>query len=96
MSTQLQDISLLAQCNHEEADTRMPTKDALTQHIKRAIYQGAHSWGNIQVAAPNIPVLEDWFWVNPDSWKPMWTKFHENSCVAAAKRVAEADAEKQL
>ena len=32
-----------------------PTKDFLTQHIKPAVYQGAHCSGNIIVAAPNIP-----------------------------------------
>ena len=45
-----------------------PIKDALKQHIKQAIYQRAHCWGNIPVVA-HIPSPEDWRWVNPDIWK---------------------------
>ena len=36
-----------------------PTKAALVQHVRRAVYQGGHVWGQIQVRAPTLPSPDD-------------------------------------
>ena len=42
-----------------------PTKDALVQHLKRAVYQGGHCWGQALVVAPKMPSPTDWGWMDP-------------------------------
>ncbi|KAK0150015.1 hypothetical protein N1851_009250 [Merluccius polli] len=37
-----------------------PTKEALVQHLKRAVYQGGHCWGQALEVAPNMPSPADW------------------------------------
>ena len=70
------------------------TMDALTQHIKRAVYQGAHCWGNILEAAPKFLhlkigagfILTVGNLYGQNFFRP--ASSHEKSCVVAAKRVA--------
>lgn len=50
-----------------------PTKDALQQHTKRAVYQAGHIWEQSLNIAPYIPSPGDWGWTNPNEWKPIWT-----------------------
>ena len=54
-------------------DTIPPTRAALLQHIKRAVYQGGHCWGNMVQATIGMPPPGDWGWVDPQNWRPMWT-----------------------
>ena len=50
-----------------------PTKDALVQHLKRAVYQGGHCWGQALEVAPEMPSPTDWGWMNPHDWRPLWS-----------------------
>ena len=54
-------------------DTIPPTRAALLQHIKRAVYQGGHCWGKMVQATIGMPPPGDWGWVDPQNWRPMWT-----------------------
>ena len=58
-------------------DAIPPTKAALIQHIKRAVYQGGHCWGNMFKVAIEMPSPEDWGWVDPHNWRPIWTNLPE-------------------
>lgn len=58
-------------------ETLPPTKAALVQHIKRAVYQGGHCWGHATVAAPEMPSPENCGWTEPSNWKPVWTTLPE-------------------
>lgn len=60
-------------------DAIPPTRAALVQHIKRAVYQGGHCWGNAFKVAVDMPSPEDWGWIDPHNWKPMWTTLPEAS-----------------
>ena len=37
-----------------------PTRAALVQHIRRAVYQGGHCWGKALHVSLNLPSPEDW------------------------------------
>ena len=54
-------------------DAIPPTRAALLQHIKRAVYQGGHCWGKMLQATIGMPPPGDWGWVDPQNWRPMWT-----------------------
>ena len=41
-------------------DALPPTKAALLQHIRRAVYQGGHCWGNMLHACLNMPTPGNW------------------------------------
>ena len=43
-----------------EFDSIPPTKAALEQHIKRAVLQGAHTWGQTLLCQPALPTPADW------------------------------------
>jgi len=40
-----------------------PTNAALQQHVRRAVYEGGHVWGQALLSAPAIPSPTDWGWV---------------------------------
>ena len=63
-------------------DAIPPTKAALVQHIKRAVYQGGHCWGKMLQTTMCMPSAEDWGWVDPQQWKPLWTVLPEASTAA--------------
>ncbi len=50
-----------------------PTKSALIQHIKRAVYQGGYCWDKMLERNMCMPPAENWGWMNPHEWKPLWT-----------------------
>ncbi|KAJ8051169.1 Histidine--tRNA ligase, cytoplasmic [Holothuria leucospilota] len=52
-----------------------PTKEALRQHVKRAVFQAGHIWGQFQIANPELPLPSDWGWEKntDDVWHPFWT-----------------------
>ncbi|MES9879581.1 MAG: hypothetical protein ABW185_01720 [Sedimenticola sp.] len=56
-----------------------PTRAALVQHTKRATYQGEHCWGNASTVNVEMPSPEDWGWIDPENWKPVWTTLPEAS-----------------
>lgn len=39
-----------------------PTLGALEQHIRRAVYQGGHIWGQMFIRSPERPCPGDWGW----------------------------------
>ena len=54
-----------------EMDAIPPTRAALLQHIKRAVYQGGHCCGKMLQATIGMPPPGDWEWVNPQNWRLM-------------------------
>ncbi|XDV18177.1 hypothetical protein PO909_023930 [Leuciscus waleckii] len=56
-----------------------PTKDAKVQHLKRAVYQGGHCWGQTFEEAPNMPFPTDWGWIDPSDWRPLWSTLPQAS-----------------
>lgn len=56
-----------------------PTQAALVQHTKRAAYQAGYCWGQMFVAAPELPSAGDWGWKKKDTggWGIQWTTLPE-------------------
>lgn len=52
-----------------------PSQAALLQHVKRAVLQGGHIWGNMLIAKPALPCPSEWGWEQDDNnnWRPLWT-----------------------
>jgi hypothetical protein len=60
-------------------DAIPPSQAALLQHTRRAVYQGAHIWGQALVPSPVVPCPSEWGWTRmPDStWLPLWSTLPE-------------------
>ena len=43
-----------------------PTKAALIRHTKPAMYQAGFCWGQVMIAAPELPSLSDWGWTRKE------------------------------
>jgi len=58
-----------------------PTKAALEQHVKRAVYQGGYVWGQLLIASPVLPSPTSWGWIKSDdgSFEPYWNILPEAS-----------------
>ena len=56
-----------------------PTRAALVQHIRSAVYQGGHCWGKMLQATIGMPSAGNWGWVNPSNWRSRWTTLPEAS-----------------
>ena len=58
-----------------------PTRAALEQHVKRAVYQGGYVWGQSLVASPVLPPPTSWGWMKAvdNSYEPNWTTLPEAS-----------------
>ena len=58
-----------------------PTRAALEQHVKRAVFQGGHVWGQTLVPQPVLPSPASWGWINTDDelYEPHWTTLPEAS-----------------
>ena len=55
-----------------------PTKAALTQHVKRAIYQAGYVWSQALKPSPQLSTPALWGWAPSDAgWKPFWTELPE-------------------
>ena len=55
-------------------DSTPPTKAALVQHARRAVYQGGHIWAQTLLPRPLLPCPSDWGWYcDGSSWVPLWT-----------------------
>ncbi|KAL8586163.1 hypothetical protein ACOMHN_057725 [Nucella lapillus] len=62
-----------------------PTKAALEEHVKRAVYQGGHVWGQTLLPAPELPPPTNWGWsrTGEGQYTPYWTRLPEaaHSCI---------------
>ena len=57
-----------------EFDSIPPTKAALEQHIRRAVLQGAHTWGQTLLCQSVLPNPADWGWQRQARrWSLYWT-----------------------
>ncbi|KXJ17320.1 hypothetical protein AC249_AIPGENE16297 [Exaiptasia diaphana] len=54
-------------------DSIPPTKAALVQHMRRAIYQGVCVWRQTLVPQPVLPCPSAWGWKREGTWVPYWT-----------------------
>ena len=55
-----------------------PTKGALTQHIRRAMFQAGYVWG--QALIFYIPLPTEWGWEQSENgWIPKWTDLPDAS-----------------
>lgn len=64
-------------------DSIPPTRAALEQHIRRAVYQGGYVWGQTLLRQPVLPSPSDWGWQRQnDLWSPYWTALPQakNTC----------------
>ena len=52
-----------------------PTKAALKEHVKRAVYQGGHVWGQMLVSTPELPSPCRWGWskASEGHYEAFWT-----------------------
>ena len=51
---------------------------ALRQHIRRTAYQAGYCWGQMMVAAAEIPSPSEWGWMKSDTgWDVCWTTLPE-------------------
>ena len=70
---------LFANCGGQ-IDKIPPTKAALMQHLKRAVYQGSVCWGHAVNLNPVMPNPSTWGWVQRVGvWHPFWTELAEAS-----------------
>lgn len=56
-----------------------PTSATLEQHVRRAVFQGAHVWGQSVDPQPVLPSPTDWGWSQMDdgSYQPFWATLPE-------------------
>ena len=57
------------------------TKAALEEHVKRAVYQGGHVWGQMLVPTPELPSPCKWGWSKTSEgyYAPFWTCLLDSS-----------------
>ena len=58
-----------------------PTMGALVQHVKRAVYQAGHIWGQCLQGDPTLPSPAAWGWERTDNspWRHCWTTLPKDS-----------------
>lgn len=62
-----------------------PTKNALELHIKRAIYQSVHVWGNSLLSQPTFVSPLEWGWdLDEGIWNPVWITVPQASQICSA------------
>ena len=55
-------------------DAIPPTQAALTEHVKRAVFQAGHVWGQSTVTEQQLPSPSNWGWSKQNNvWVPKWT-----------------------
>ena len=61
-------------------DAIPPTQAALKQHIKRAVFQGGHCWGQALSLQMTLPCPSEWGWEQSlNGWTPRWTTLPDTS-----------------
>ena len=51
-----------------------PTRAALNEHVKRAVLQVDHTWGQALCRTQQLPSPAEWAWKNEhNAWSPYWT-----------------------
>ena len=62
-----------------------PTRGALIQHVRRAVYQAGHCWSQVCKPIMNLPLPEGWGWTRHGSgkWTVVWSHLPEASKVCA-------------
>lgn len=84
-TSQLKDVNevrkdLFTRKGRFKYDSLPPTKAALTEHAKRATYQGGHVWGQSIRSQMKLPDPAAWGWTKTnDGWEPYWTPLPEAS-----------------
>ena len=64
-----------------------PTKAALFEHAKRAVYQAGHVWGQTILRDPQLPSPGLWGWKKENGqWVPFWTTLPE-ACKACRELI---------
>ena len=62
-----------------------PTKSALEEHVKTAVYRDGHMWAQILLPAPELPLPTNWGWsrTGQRQYTPYWTRLPEaaHSCI---------------
>ena len=62
-----------------------PTRAALVQHVKRAVYQGGYCWGQVTTPMAVLPSPSEWGWLQTaDGWKPFWSTLSDVSTMCNA------------
>lgn len=58
-----------------------PTKAALEEHLKRAVYQGVYVWGQVLLPTPELPPPTSWGWTKSEKgvYEPHWTSLPQAS-----------------
>ena len=55
-------------------DAIPPTQAALKEHVKRAVFQAGHLWGQSTLTEQKLPSPTNWGWSLQDNvWTPKWT-----------------------
>ena len=70
-------------CKGRSIENIPPTKGALTEHLKRAIYQSGYVWAQCDIKLQNLPCPTEWGWYKTDEgdFEPYWTELPEASDV---------------
>ena len=59
-------------------DALLLTRKALRQHIRRTAYQAGYCWGQMMVAAAELPSPSEWGWMKSATcWDFCWTTLRE-------------------
>eukprot|EP00794_Sanderia_malayensis_P001932 gene1932-2196_t len=52
-----------------------PTKAALIEHTKRAVFQGGHCWGQLQIAVQHLLCPTNWGWARSEEvFEQFWVQ----------------------
>ena len=58
-----------------------PTLHALKQHVKRAVFQAGHIWGQSLIGEPNVPSPDLWGWKRVKDDSPLDSMLdHSSRC----------------
>ena len=69
---------------HREMINLPPTQGVLREHLKRAVLQGGHYWGNVTTAYRQHPSPDLWGWnLTDEKWQPLWTKLPQASAACS-------------
>ena len=75
VSTEIDQASRKSFAKKHNVQSMPPTEAALKEHVKRAVYQEGHVWGQMQVSTPELPSAYRWGWskASEGHYEPFWT-----------------------